>query len=330
MTGVPMAKDDKGNIDDEVIARFIATRSRESSTRERMEFARWTAESEERSRAVDDLRRLDSDLDSLSALYADEVSALARPSRLPRSRWVTGLAAACIAALGLVFVATGSRTVSASDGTPVNIALWDGSRVHLDAGATLRIPYAPWSRHLSLVGGDAIFDVVHDQSRPFAVTVGRVVITDIGTRFLVRAEGDGVQVAVYEGAIELDPGTGAQPLPLPAATAMIVSAEGIVRTVPVPNEATTTAWRHGRLVFDNTPLADVAGRLSRYRGDKVVIGSPAIAGLRVSGSFDLRNRTELLRAIELTLPVTVRKMNGEVVLMPAPPRTIVPPKIILP
>lgn len=325
-----MGEDDGNDISDEVIARFVATKSRNSTARERVEFARWTAEDEARIRAVGDLRRLDSDMDSLRTFYVDEVRALVHPQRLSVRNRMAGLAAACIAILGLAFVADPGRLVSASDGMPVTISLGDGSRIALDVGASVEIPYAPWSHRVTLLGGDAMFDVVHDENRPFTVSAGRVVITDIGTRFLLRSERDSLQVAVYEGAVDLEDGGGTVPRRLAAPMAVAVSSEGTTREIPVPNEMAATAWRQGRLVFDNTPLSEVAERLSRYRGDRVVVGSPSIASLRVSGSFDLENRAALLRAIELTHPVISRKGNGEVTLMPAPPRTMTPPKVILP
>lgn len=330
MIDTPMARDDDEPASNEVVARYVASRSVDASAGQRMDFMRWSAEKPEHRQGVSELQRLDADLDALRDHYAAEVSTLARPARGSAVRWAQGLAAACVAALSLTLLSTGTRTVAASGGVPVSLTLWDGSRLHLDAGATVAIPYAPWSRRVALNGGDALFEVVHDDWRPFSVTVGPVEIRDLGTRFLVRAGKENVRVAVYEGAVEIDPGTGAPPRGLAATQAMAVSADGSMRAEPLPDEAQVTAWRRGRLVFDNTPLAEVAERLSRYWGDKVVVGSPAIASLRVTGAFELNNRAGLLRALELTLPVAIRKSGNEIVLVPAPPREVVAPRLLLP
>lgn len=328
MTDTPRAHDDQEHAADEVVARYVALQAGETSASQRLDFMRWTAESPPRREAVEDLRRIDTDLDALRGHYAAEVATLARPAARPALRRAAGLAAACVAGLGLVFLATAGRTVTASGGLPAQVSLGDGSRVHLDAGASVDIPYAPWSRHVTVRGGDAVFDIVHDERRPFSVAVGRMAIRDLGTRFLVQTGRGGMTVSVYEGAVEIDPGTGTPSRLLSPGTAMTVSTDGEMRAAPLAGEAEATAWRQGRLIFDDTPLADVAERLSRYGGEKVVIGSPAIAGLRISGSFELANRAGLLRAIEATLPVTARRTGEQTVLIPAPAREVVPPRLM--
>lgn len=328
MMDAPTARDQEESASTEVVARYVACRSGEASAARRMDFMRWSAEKPERRRDVSELQRLDADLDTLRDLYAAEAGRLARPRR--PLRWAVGLAAAGIAALTLTLLSFGSRAVTASAGVPVDLALWDGSHVHLDAGASAEIPHAPWSRRVVLLSGDALFEIVHDDRQPFTVTAGRAVIRDLGTRFLIQSEKAGLRIAVYDGAVEVDPGTGAQPHGLAARQAVTVSADGTVRAVPLPDEAQATGWSRGRLIFADTPLAEVAERLSRYWGDKVVLGSPAIAGLRVTGSFDVNNQAGLLRALELALPVAVRRSGGEIVLIQAPPREVVAPRLRLP
>lgn len=326
----PMARDNDLPPANEVVARYVASRSGDASALQRMDFMRWSAEKPEHRQGVSQLQRLDADLDALRDHYAPEAETLARTPRRRTLRWAGGLAAAGALALILTFLSMGSRTVTASGGVPVDLTLMDGSRIHLDAGAAVDIPHAPWSRRIALLGGDALFDVVHDDWRPFSVTAGPVEIRDLGTRFLVQTGREKIRVAVYEGAIEIAPGAGARPRSLAAPQAVAVWADGTVRAEPIPDEARATAWRRGRMVFDNTPLAEVAERLSRYWGDKVVLGSPAIAGLAVTGSFELNNRAGLLRALELSLPVAVRKGGGEIVLLPAPPREVAAPRLLLP
>lgn len=329
MTDAPTAHDQEEPPSNEVEARYLACRSGDASAARRMDFMRWSAETPERRRDVRELQRLDADLDALRDLYAAETERLARAPRRRALGWAGGLAAG-IAALALAFLSLGSRTVTASDGVPVDLALWDGSHVHLDAGARAEIPFAPWARRAVLLSGDALFEIVHDDRRPFSVAVGRAVIKDRGTRFLIQAEQAGMRVAVYEGAVEIGPDTDAPPHDLAARQAATVSADGTVRAAPLPDEARATAWSRGRLIFDDTPLAEAAERLSRYWGNKVVADSPAVADLRITGSFELNNQAGLLRAIELTLPVAVRRNGGEIVLIQAPPREAVAPSLLLP
>ncbi len=58
-------------------------------------------------------------------------------------------------------------------------------------------------RTVTLDGGEAYFEVVHDARHPFVVLAGNRRITDLGTKFSVSREGDHVQVVVKEGRVRV-------------------------------------------------------------------------------------------------------------------------------
>ena len=72
-------------------------------------------------------------------------------------------------------------------------------------------------------------------------------------------------------------------------------------------------------------LAEVAASLSRYAPRPVVVGSPAIAGLRVSGTFGLGGTSDAVRALEQVLPVRAVQRPEATVLEPAA-GTVSPPR----
>ncbi|MDF3605801.1 hypothetical protein PE067_06360 [Paracoccus sp. DMF-8] len=47
-----------------------------------------------------------------------------------------------------------------------------------------------------------------------------------------------------------------------------------------------TAWRQGRLIFDDRPLSFVVAELNRYQRRQIVIRDRAVATRRVGGVFD--------------------------------------------
>jgi transmembrane sensor len=310
---------------DESLSRFVRATSGDAGARERLDMAAWAGGDPARRRELDDWGRLAAEVEALAPHYAGEVRSLTR-----RRRWPLWAAAACCAMLGLGLLATARRDVAADRGRPETVALWNGTRIHLDAGAAVSVPYAPWNRSARLDRGEALFDVPHDEDNPFVVRAGGAEIRDIGTRFLVAAGDGAVRVAVFEGAVEVAATPDAPAVPLAAGEAARVTADGgTVRAAPV-DEATATAWRRGRVVFDATPLSEVAARLSRYGGRRIEVGSPEVAGLRLSGWFDLDNRDQLLRTIELSLPVRVQRSDGTAILLPAPRREATAPQLIPP
>ncbi len=86
--------------------------------------------------------------------------------------------------------------------------LADGSHARLLPGATLRIlDTAPAHARTRLVGGSAVFDVVHDPARLFVVEAGDCEIHVLGTRFEVTVDHEGpvthTSVTVYRGAVRV-------------------------------------------------------------------------------------------------------------------------------
>ena len=250
----------------------------------------------------------------LRPVYADEIEGLKRRGQRRRAlrRW-GAVAVAGLLCLGLGGVSFGWREVEAGRFTPRSVPLADGSRIDLDANALVRLPLAPWRHEVRLIRGDAVFDIVHDDSRPFVVQVGKATLTDLGTRFLVQPlSSDKALVAVFDGRVQVA-ASGGQDTVLDAGQAAI-AAEGSITPTTMLSEGEATAWRQGRLVFRDKPLAEVAAILSRYRPEPVEVASPMIAGLKINGVFHLDDLDGGLRLLERALPVDIHRRGERVVL----------------
>ncbi|MEO5337852.1 MAG: FecR domain-containing protein [Magnetospirillum sp. WYHS-4] len=255
----------------------------------------------------------------LRPIYAGEIGALKRRAarrRLLRRLGGTTVVCGLIAAFG--FASYGWRSAETAVGMPRTLDLADGGRIHLDAGGAVELPIAPWRREAKLLRGDAVFDIRHDDVRPFVVAAGFTTVTDLGTRFLVQARPDSVAVAVFEGKVELAVAA-TPPLQLSAGGAALSTPSGILDTA-MPDEAEITAWRQGRLVFRNTPLQTVAERLSRYRGETVMVEGAATAALKVSGTFRIDDTDGALRTLERAFPIRIDRQSGRTVIAPVMPR----------
>jgi len=197
------------------------------------------------------------------------------PERKPRLRWAGGLiAAAIVGALGwaamdlrpapyAIETAPGQhRTVSIGTAT---IAMNGDTRLELDRH----------NPHIAtLARGEALFDVRHDEENPFAVHIGEAVVQDVGTRFDVTREGDGVRVAVAEGSVLFNPRAEAVHL---GPGQQLATAEGAA-TLRLTRTAVADigGWREDRLSYEQVPLATVAADLSRGLG-LAVEASPEVA-----------------------------------------------------
>lgn len=193
------------------------------------------------------------------------------------------------------------------------VDLPDGSRVALNFSSSLRVRYYPRHRETELMAGEAFFRVAPDASRPFTVDSGISQVRVVGTEFNVRAAPPRLVVKVLEGKVEVRPDRtrdDVRALLLTARTGVSIDpATGEHAAVAAP-ASTVGDWRNGQLVFEQTPLADVAAELARYLGESVSVEGERLSKLPVSGMVITSAPGTFLRSLPDLLPVRVDKAAG--------------------
>ena len=82
-----------------------------------------------------------------------------------------------------------------------SITLPDGSTVDLNARSKLRIEFTEDERRVSLLDGQALFQVAKDKNRPFVVASVEATVRAVGTQFDVNRRPSGTTVTVLEGRV---------------------------------------------------------------------------------------------------------------------------------
>ncbi|MFJ4195417.1 FecR family protein [Pseudomonas sp. NPDC089534] len=211
---------------------------------------------------------------------------------------------------GLNHPAGYSAEFATKTGERRHVALPDGSVVDLDSRSALKVRFEKDRRVVELTEGEAMFSVEHDTSRPFVVEAGSGKVTVTGTRFDVRRDPAQTRVAVEQGTVRVQ-GRNAPDNAFVSLTAGLgthVDAQGTVAPAYAVNPAELTAWRSGKLVFNNANLSDVAAQVSRYRDKPLKVSGPAVANLRLTSVFRTDNTDALLKALPNILPVAVRTL----------------------
>src|SRR5215470_8737443 len=90
-------------------------------------------------------------------------------------------------------------------GQQLTVRLPDGFVVRLNTDTAIGVHYSATQRDVTVLRGQANFEVLHDPRRAFTVTAGRAEVTDIGTKFDVNLENDATVVTVVEGVVEVVP-----------------------------------------------------------------------------------------------------------------------------
>lgn len=227
------------------------------------------------------------------------------------------------------------------------VTLSDGSQITLDSRSEVAVRYTADARALTLVRGQAQFDVAHDILRPFAVTAAGHKVVATGTAFDVDLLGPRLLVTLLKGHVVVLPQAAASipwipnasPTGAGSATAagaesrlsstagnatdriyldpgeqLVLSSGGAPQVSRVDIER-VTAWESGEVVFENEPLASVIQRMNRYGPRQIIIGDDRTGNLRISGVFHEGDVDGFVSTIAAYLSVTAHERpDGDVVL----------------
>ena len=242
-----------------------------------------------------------------------ERAALERPRSLERRQTLKTLAL-LIAAAPLGFAAhrglpwrewqADERTATGEQRT---LKLADGGQIRLNTGSAVEIAYDASVRRVRLIAGEMLVEVPREHARrPFIVDTAEAQITLLGSRFLVREYPHSTYLAALEGAVEVRPrlSRGNDGLMrLAAGQQTRVNAQAAEPSMPLAQNRLD--WLSNVLRAEKMRLDDFINELDRYRPG-LLRCDPAVAGLLISGAFQLRDTDQILRALSQTLPVTVQ------------------------
>jgi len=185
------------------------------------------------------------------------------------------------------------------------VSLPDGGTLVLNTDSAVDLAYGADERLLTLRRGEVLIQTRPDHagSRPFIVATCHGRIHALGTRFTVRVDDDGSRVTVLEHAVEITPRA-------PSATVRTLMAGQQSRFdashagLPTPAPLQADAWARGMLAVQDMRLDAFAFELSRYRPGLLRV-EPQVAGLRLSGAFQLDDTDAVLDSLARMLPVDV-------------------------
>ncbi|MGH8550317.1 MAG: FecR family protein [Methylococcales bacterium] len=270
---------------------FVRLQDEGCDPTERTCFQDWLAKSEAHRLAYAEAEKLWSNLDGIKGTRVPGLDAArtARAEARTRSRMVTAVLLVSTLCGGVWWQDRQAPTdvYSTGIGERRRIDLADGSRIDLNAATVLSARMSWIRREVDLQEGEALFDVVHQGLRPFAV---------------------------LEGEVELNDGQGWKWDRLTAGFRRGLDARGKLSAAESMREDQAIAWTNGRLIFERTPLREVVAELGRHHPIRFVFAEPDLALETLSGAFDAGDLNPFLNALEKILPVSVKRKEGIIVL----------------
>lgn len=195
-----------------------------------------------------------------------------------------------------------------SQGERRTVALADGTRLTLNTSSAVNVSFSASERRVRLIAGELFISTAHDEmKRPFLIETPAGEAQALGTRYTVRLQNKTTDVAVFEGAVRITPRHATDP------TQTLQAGERVsfTRNAIAPTQAAdpdSSAWTDGFIIAKGMRLADFLAELSRYSPNALSC-DPAVADLRVSGSYPLSDINQVIDTVSAMLSLDIETVT---------------------
>ena len=217
------------------------------------------------------------------------------------------------------------------------VQLQDASTVYLDTKSEIEVSFSDVERRITLLSGQAFFDVAHGDQRVFVVHTPYATVTATGTSFEVDGTDDSgeISVTLFSGGVDVQAASSPsfserlrfwtekhspKKLSLTPGQSVTVKAEGEISDIDTIalGDGDHADWRFEELSLDNVRLEDAVRSMNRYSVKRIIIRGQELADLEVSGVFSTGSPESFAHAVELLLPVSVVDTGQVILIQPVP------------
>jgi transmembrane sensor len=240
------------------------------------------------------------------------------PKRVPLYRNWRWIAAACILTIlvaGMVITRMlpfRQQQLTTPYGQLTVQQLPDGSEVTMNANSRLRYfnAFQDGKDREVWIEGEAFFHVHKTPLKSrFIVHTDRFDIVVTGTQFNVVNRRGNANVMLREGSVVLHSSDG-EDMDMVPGDFVRWDHERLEKTAVKSDSL--LAWKDHRLIFDKTPLREVANIIEDQYGVRVTLQDQSIADSTITGIMQNNNLDVLLKALEITSDFNVERGNGTI------------------
>lgn len=191
------------------------------------------------------------------------------------------------------------------------IGLGEGAYVELNTQTSLSLPTDAGGVRVELFAGEIAVD--NGRAIPLRILAGggRVDVGQGGVE-LRTLEGGRVVVRATEGTAQVFHAQ--REVSLVAGQQVSYGSSGMDAVRRATSGTSDGAWRRGRVVFQDTPLAEAVAEINRYRPGRVVLMDSALGRQRISGRFRVDALDRAIILIEQLYRARVRRLGDVVIL----------------
>lgn len=211
---------------------------------------------------------------------------------------------------------------STENGEKLTFRLSDGSRIVLNGNSNLKFS-SKIEKGLNTevwLKGEAYFDITRysdKQQRTFTVHTEDGSIKVLGTRFSVNTFEKETKTVLEEGRISVRVINESQneftEYRMNTGQMAQFSKNDNKITIKEVNTLIHTSWTEDKLIFQNTPMEDIARRITQTFGIEVIVDED-ISDKTLSGSIKSDNLEVLTEALAEILNVTIKKQDQKLII----------------
>ena len=199
---------------------------------------------------------------------------------------------------------------------PVQKVLPDGSKVFINKNSELSYAADKDGQRNVTLTGEAFFEVVHDEKKPFVIHTGGLLIRDIGTAFNVKAipGNPGVEVSVESGEVQFYSAANAGVTLKQGEKAVYHLASARFSKSTLDPSENTLSYKTRSCEFKEAPLTEVIDQLNDVYNSRIRLKDQSLAIERVSVSFHNESLDMILNILSETLDLEAEKTDSVIFL----------------
>ncbi|TLP71842.1 FecR family protein [Maribacter sp. ACAM166] len=204
------------------------------------------------------------------------------------------------------------------NGKTFKLVLSDGSKVHLNAGSSLRFPinFIENNNRQVFLKGEAFFDVTKNEESPFLVNAEGINVEVLGTQFSVNAYiGIEPYTVLQKGSVAVSNTSN-------SATNKIVIKPGQMAVSNADNIAITAVdiddylgWVNGVLIFNNETFVNIINKIERQYGVHITNNYLALNPIKFNGTFKDESIVDLLDTFKESVGFDYKITNNEIIII---------------
>lgn len=200
-------------------------------------------------------------------------------------------------------------------GEKSEIVLYDGTKVWLNSGTTLKFPLVfKESQRKVFIEGEGFFDVAKNSEKPFIVNALEMDIEVLGTRFNICAYPDdqAYYATLEEGKIHATNRFTGKTLKLQTGEQATLDLGTKRISSQVVDTELYTSWKENLLQLENAPFREVAKKMERWYDVKIIVDETMVFNKRYNMTIKTESLREMLRLLSFTTPMNYEIKEDQV------------------